>query len=59
MLLLLTWHCLRGAPQGVLHAHVYRSEALARWLSRGGGGGATHPATRARVALDRDVFWLR
>jgi hypothetical protein len=51
----------------VLHAHVYRSEALARWLARGGGtgggagggGGATHPATRARVALDRDVFWLR
>jgi hypothetical protein len=53
--------------QGVLHAHVYRTEALARWLVRAGGGsgsgssggGATHPATRARVALERDVFWLR
>ncbi len=53
----LTWHAT--AAQGVLHAHLYRADALARWLAWGGARGATHPATRAAVAPERDVALLR
>lgn len=47
---------VQGDSQGRMHAHLYRGEALGSWLA--GGAGRSHPATRASVDVDTDVFQL-